>query len=380
MRSKLVQWVSTAQACAIAWLMLAGCAPNRGDEYVQKLAEAKRAQSAGRASEAAADYDAAANLAKVPRDRVFCTYLAGLAYASVGNDVQALAHLRAVDDESYSAVAHYRIAEIALRRGNEADGFAALQGVVDHYPSHGVARSALYRILAKKDGEEGPATSARYLARLYAHAPQSDLAEVLLYQQAKRERLAGDTPGALTVFLKVANDYPYPKGVHFDDALAAASEIEEELGHIDLAIVDLQRMLNERESSHVMGSYERPRFAPSALRIAKLLEKKGDSRGAADAFFAFYKDFASSTDRDDALWKAADIWQKLGEPERACSLRAELAHTFTDSRYVPCATVRCPFIERPKGSKAPNECRDYLLRGSANNLSGTANFVRADAQ
>jgi outer membrane protein assembly factor BamD (BamD/ComL family) len=66
--------------------------------------------------------------------------------------------------------------------------------------------------------------------------------------------------------------------------------------------------------------------------------------------------------RDDALWREAELWRKDGDASTACDRLATLAGDFPDSRYVPCASLRCPAIKRGAKSKAPATCHDYLLR------------------
>jgi Tetratricopeptide repeat len=100
------------------------------------------------------------------------------------------------------------------------------------------------------------------------------------------------------------------------------------------------------------------------LRIAELYETKLNDRARArDTLHRLYADFKTSTLRDDALWREAELWQKDGDASTACSRLATLTSDFPDSRYVPCAIEKCPKLSRPTKSKAPATCRGYIERG-----------------
>jgi outer membrane protein assembly factor BamD (BamD/ComL family) len=141
--------------------------------------------------------------------------------------------------------------------------------------------------------------------------------------------------------------------------------MEEKLGHDREAIAILERLLAQREKSTMMGSYERPRYVPALLRIVKIYEAKLNDRAKArEALHRLYSDFQTSTLRDDALWREAELWRKDGDASTACSRLSTLASDFPDSKYVPCAIERCPSISRPSKSKAPKTCHGYLTRES----------------
>jgi TolA-binding protein len=192
--------------------------------------------------------------------------------------------------------------------------------------------------------------------------------EDVTYERAKRLAALGRLEAARDAFIDVANRWPYPGGAYFDDSLYRASEIEEQLGRPREAIQHLERMLSFRESSSTIGTYERPRYVPAILRIAKLYEERLHDRAKARAtLHRLYADFKTSTLRDDALWREAALWEKDGDKDTACSRLATLASDFPDSRYVPCAVERCPSIKRPSKSKAPKTCHAYLTREPSEN-------------
>lgn len=368
---------------ALLLLALAACAPNRGEAYEKSLAEARDAYSAGRFDVAAQKYDAAAAEAKVKRDAIFMRYEAALARARAGDVAGAAAALRklAGENNEYSAQAAYQAGVLALKNDQEA-GYRELEAVAVRFPDDPVARVALMRCL-RHDDETGPAQA---MARLDATLPkvQGKALEMdVVYERAKRLEMMGRHEQARDALIAVADRWPYPKGPYFDDALFRAAEIEDHAGRPNEAIALLERMLEYRETSVTIGSYERPRYIPAMLKIAAIYEDKLHDRGKArDTYHRLYTDFKTSTLRDDALWREADLWTKDGDNDKACDRLDTLVSNIPDSRYVPCAVDKCKDIKRPKDSKSPKTCHAYLLReparGPAQEVSPAVDTTRPD--
>ena len=357
--------VATLRLLFVFAACVTACAPNRGAAYEKALAEARRANNAGRFDAAADRFDEAARTAKVPRDAVYARYEAALARARTGDVARASKELRALADakppNTYSAQAAFKAAELA-GKSDPAAGYAELEAVALRFPESGIAKSALGRLL-RHDDESGPARTLAHLDALAPKVAKTALEEDVTYERAKRIAELGRDEEARNAFVAVADRWPYPSGNYFDDALYRASEIEEKLGRYKEAIAHLERMLSFREKSVTLGSYERPRYVPAMLRIAKLYEERlGDRAKARETLHRLYAEFTTSTLRDDALWREADLWQKDGDRDTACARLATLASDFPDSRYVPCAVERCPAIKRPRASKAPKTCHAYLTR------------------
>jgi outer membrane protein assembly factor BamD (BamD/ComL family) len=354
---------------ALGILVVAGLpacgGPNRGDAYLQSLAEARRDHHDGRFDLAATKFDEAARTARIPRDAIYARYEAALARARAGDVARAAAELRALATakpaNAYSAQAAFKAAELA-RQSDEAAGIRELDAVITDFPEAGVAQVALGLVL-RHDDEASPETALAHLDALAPRLQKTKVEEKVLYERAKRLDALGRTEAARDAFLDVAARFPYPFGGLQDDALYRASEMEEKLGRPQQAIVVLERLLAQRETSSFMGSYERPRYLPAILRIAQIYENQLNDRAKARAtLHRLYTDFATSTLRDDALWREAELWRKDGDEKTACSRLETLTDDFPDSRYVPCATLRCPSIKRATKSKAPATCHAYLLR------------------
>jgi len=357
---------SLATASLAALVLLAGCGgPSRGDAYVRSLAEARRDHHDGRFDLAATKYDEAAKSAKQPRDAVYARYEAALARARAGDVARAATELRAIATTKpptpYSAQAAFKAAEMA-RANDEAAGLRELEAVVVDFPESGVAQVAL-GIVIRHDDEASPEAGLAHLERIAPRVKGTKVEEKVRYERAKHLDTLGRTEVARDAFIEVATRWPYPFGAFNDDSLYRAGEMEEKLGRNNEAIALYERLLAQREVSSFMGSYERPRYLPALLRIAQIYEEKLNDRAKARAtLHRLYTDFATSTMRDDALWREAELWRKDGDTTAACDRLATLTSDFPDSRYVPCTSLRCPSLKRPAKSKAPATCHEYLMR------------------
>jgi tetratricopeptide (TPR) repeat protein len=354
----------------VACCLFLGCSgPNRGDTYERSLAAARRAHHAGQFAAAADQFDAAAKSAKLPRDAVYARYEAALARARAGDVARASKELHIIADtqppNAYSAEAALRVADFAAK-SDPAAGYAELEAVLTRFPESGSARTALLRIL-RADDEGGPAKTLAHLEQLAPKVAGKALEEDVAYERAKRLVALDRLEAARDAYLAIADRWPYPQGNYFDDSLFHASEIEEKLGRPREAIAHLERLLSFRESSMTIGTYERPRYVPAMQRIVKIYEEKLNDRAKArETLHRLYTDFKTSVARDDALWHEAELWQKDGDKDTACSRLSTLTSDFPDSRYVPCAMGRCPSIKRPSKSKAPQTCHEYLTREAGN--------------
>jgi outer membrane protein assembly factor BamD (BamD/ComL family) len=343
--------------------LLMACAPTRGASFEKALAEGRRAHNAGRFEAAAERFDEAARTAKQPRDAVYARYEAALARARAGDVARASRELRAIADatpaNAYSAEAAFKAADLAYRSDPQA-GIAELEAVIARFPDDAAARLAFFRVL-RHDPEAALAKIDALAPRVRGKAVEQDL----VYERAKRLAEMGKREEALAAYLDIASRWPYPKGPYFDDALYRASELEEALGRPAKAIEHLERLLSYRETSTVIGTYQRPRYTPALLRIAKLYEDVLHDRARArETLHRLYREFQTSTERDDALWREAELWRKDGDADTACARLRTLVSDFPDSRYVPCAMEKCS-VKRPAKSKAPTTCRAYVTREPA---------------
>jgi tetratricopeptide (TPR) repeat protein len=349
----------------LALIAASGCAPARGAAYDRAFAGGERDEGAGRYVEAAHAYDGAATVAVRPRDRDEARWSAAEMTARSGDVRAALERFAALagDDASeHQADATYRLALLQIQSGDAEQGWREMEDVPRRFPSHGVAHVAV-RHLVEHASEQGGAAALGELHALERDVGSTELAPLVAYLIAIELERAGSDQAAREAYGQIADRWPYPFGAFFDDSLWRASLLDERLGRYEAAVGDLTRMLRERETTYLMGSYERPMYVPAVMRVGVLYrDRLHDRPRAIAAFHRLYAEFAHSTRRDDALWAEAGVWREEGDGRTECDRLGTLVREFPDSRYVPCAITRCPGLARPRASAAPAQCHDYITR------------------
>ncbi len=338
-------------------LALAACSPNRGHGFQLAMAEATRANGAGRDADAAQAFERAAANAKLANDAGFARQEAALAWIRAGDAARGVSQLRALaaSPSTYAISAQYKLADHELRV-HEPAAIEHLEAFLVAHPDTGYARAAFVKVLRQKDAD---ATALAWLSTTRARVQGTDLEQRFAYEHARRLESAGNVQAARREYAAIADRWPYPKGVHFDEALVRSAQIEKSAGRPREAIALLQRLLAQREQSHVMGTYEKTAYAEAQLEIARLYAGPlADLAAARAAYHKAYADFPTSITRDDALWQESATWQ---EDARKCEALRTLVREFPDSRYVPCAMASCN-LTRPKNSTAPARCHEYLTR------------------
>jgi tetratricopeptide (TPR) repeat protein len=340
------------------------CAPSHGAAYDRAFAAAARAESAGRLAEAADEYDRAANAATRVRDRDRARWDAVDVLLRAGRVADGAARLDSLAREpsgEYAALAAYRVASLRIDHGDADRGWREMEQVPRRFPLHGVAHVAVRRLVDHAD-DGGPRAALEELRALERDVGATELGPLVAFLAAERVEAVGDYEAARAAFVRVADRWPYP-GALFDDALWHASLLDEKLGRYPIAIDDLERMVAERETTTIVGTYERPKYVPAMLRIGALYRDRVHDRAKARAaFHRLYAEFAHSSARDDALWLEAALWRDDGDTRAACDRLAVLVREFPDSRYVPCATRESCGLARPDKSAAPKECHPYITR------------------
>lgn len=352
--------LSIAALAALAFV--AACGPSADPVFRRAIADGDRAQTAGRHLEAAQRFEEAAKSAREPSDREYALSLAASSYARANDKADAARILDVLAQTppaggSVALRARFDRALLTLDTDEDASLDALERFVVEH-PESALSRRALAIVLERR-AKGDPKARLVILERVLPRTRQSELEQRVRYDIAIAHEDLGDGARARSELLALAHDFPYPKGTLFDDSLFRASQIDERLGHYDDAIADLRTMLAQRETTSLIGSYERPKYLPAAMRIAEIYRDRLHALDKArDAYLAVYDDFANSTARDDALFEAALVSRRMGDQDGVCSAMHKLVHNLPESRYASCADRLCPAV----GQGATKKCPDYIVR------------------
>ncbi len=354
-----------APGLVIVALGASACALSHGAAYDAAVGSAARNEGAGRFAAAAADYDRAASVGTREREKDEARWDAAEATARAGDVAGAASRFEALAGDGASehqAEAAFRLANLRIESGDPDRGWQDLERIPRRFPTHGVAHAAVRKLVQHAD-EQGPRAGLDEVRALERDLQSTELTQLVTFLDATHVEALGDDRAAREAYDRIADRWPYPFGAFFDDALWRMSLIDERLGLYPQAIDDLERLLRQRETTSIVGSYERAKFVPAMMRIGELYrDRLHDRAKARSAFHRFYVDFAHSTLRDRALWLEAALWRDDGDNDTACSRLATLVAAFPDSRYVPCALEQCRGLARPPASGAPRECHEYIER------------------
>ena len=348
------------KALLLCAALLGACARTLPEAYVRGRDSAESAYGSGHFADAAQRWLEAAQGAGTPRDRSEARYRAATSFERAGqlDRARELYRLLASGQSERAARSTFALADLRLQSGDEPGGNAELEAAIRKYPSSGVANLALRRYFAALAGHGGDQAVLDYIQHVEPELRKTELVEQLLYERGRRLEAQGATARARDAYVDLAQRYPYPHGAYWDDALLRAADCEVRLGQPERAIAPLEQMLVAREASHFSGSYERPRFAEAAYRLAELYrDQRHDAAAARRAFHSVFVDYPSSTLRDDALWQEALLARRASNAA-ACAPLALLVAQLQDSRYAPCAHEICVRI----ASIPSRTCAKYLAR------------------
>ena len=340
--------------------LMAACAPARGEGYLTAFTAGQRAQHAGRFDEAARLFGEAAQKAERVKDRDEALFLQGRALERAGrvSDARAVYQAMLKQPGPRSARAEFELARLEMDHGDAAKGRELLFVAVRRNPKHGLARNAFKQLAAEAAHEGGEEARLAWIQKRGPELKGTDLEQLVEYETALTLERLGRAEEARDAFVRTAARYPYPFGAYTDDALWHAALLEEELGRHSEAIGLLRKLLEPREVSTQMGSYERPRFSEAQLKIATIYRDGLKDRAAARREYRkLYTGHPTSTLRDDALWAEAVLLYEDKQPSEACSVIKRLVDELPDSRFARCARAICPTAPEPKRA-----CADYILR------------------
>ncbi|HET7540133.1 MAG TPA: tetratricopeptide repeat protein [Polyangiaceae bacterium] len=347
--------------CFTLAVVLSACGgPSLPPAYVKARSAAESAYAKGQFVESAESWLSAANSAQSARDRSEARYRAAASYERAGrtDDARKWYGVLAAGKSERAPRATFALAELRVSSGDVEGGLSDLERAIVKYPSSAIAALALRRYFSALTEHGGDRAVLDYIQRVEAELDQTELAEQLLYERARRLEALGALADASAAYRVVADRFPYPYGAYWDDALLHGAECEQRLGRSEQAILLLERMLRARETSHLSGSYERPHFADAAYRVAELYrDARHDPAAARRAFRGVFTDYPTSTLRDDALWQEARLARGASEQD-ACEPLQLLVRNLPDSRYVPCAHEICAKIA-PVARRA---CAGYIER------------------
>ncbi len=338
-------------ALAALCLLGASCAPTYAPGYQDAFAAGLRAQNAGRWEEAAAQFDKAAKLGERYKDRDEARLARAEALERLERWDEAEALYRKTEREAggrYQGVrAAFALGRLVWERRGFEEGSKELLKAVRKYPSSGLVRHAIMRMLEHVEERDGHQAALAWLTPIQKQLASTEANEAVTYEVGTLLARCDRKEESIKTLLSNARRYPYPHGSLTDDGYYVASLFLDDVGRSREAIDVLEEMLRPQEEAHLGHSYRRPRFPAGALRIAVLYRDRfNDHAKARKAFWRVYDEYFDSRQTDDALFSLARMEKADGREEESCRVLNLLKKKKPDSRYLKCLSYVCPSIPK----------------------------------
>ncbi|MBL8744279.1 MAG: hypothetical protein JNK04_24400 [Myxococcales bacterium] len=336
-------------------LLVASCAPTYAEGYQAAFEQGLRAKNAGRWEEAATSFDKAAALGDRYKDRDEARMLYAEALERMERFDDAEAAYRKVETESggryHGQRAAFALGRLVWEQRGFEEGAAETLRAVRAYPSSGLVRHAVKRLLGHVEENDGPEAALEWLAPIEKELHDTEAGEAVTYEYATLLARCNRKEDSMKALLTLARAHPYPHGSLTDDAFYVASLWLEDLGRPKEAVAVLEEMIQPFEAAYLGSSYRRPRWPQGAFRIAVLWRDKLNDRARAKReFWRVYDEHFTARQTDDALWEVARMERDDKNDDEACRALRVLKEKKPDSRYNNCLHLLCPALERgPRG-------------------------------
>ncbi len=240
----------------------------------------------------------------------------------------------------------YDIARLDFDRGETAEGRRSAVDFIRRFPDDGLAPVAAKRIARShiKSGELK--TGIEVLEELRVAVSQSDVHDTVLYHLSILQGRAGRVDDEARTLEDLLRIYGRWDSQLWDDAIWRLIEIKRGQGDAKAEARLLERLLETRESSWVVGSYTSPYHDDALLRSGQLALERGDKKKA-EKLFLELGDIETSRLRDESLISAAELFLERGQSKRACRLLGKIV------REMPAASS----VRRAKTLAAKANCR-----------------------
>ncbi len=332
------QPVRPALLLLVFWgVLLAACSPSG---YPPKFVAARKAEDSGRLEVARRNYDIVFRSAKKPRDRTEAGMRLGSLLLRMGRRSQAVETYLQVEagpgrGTSQGARALVRAASVLADRLHEEHRAETIwRRVVRDYPGTLAATDALSRLVSLYGTRFGPRQLLRFLSRLAAATPSSQLKQYAAWKAADICRRDIKDPDCAFRYC-VAAWKAAPNSALADDALICAARQARRMGRPRQALVWYRRLLSTREEAVMVGSYHSEWLDDAQFELGKLyLEDLGDQGRAIAAFRTLLRTYPASVLRDDASWWICLTRLRQGRRKEAIHCWKRLVRRFPDSRFV----------------------------------------------
>jgi tetratricopeptide (TPR) repeat protein len=211
----------------------------------------------------------------------------------------------------------YDLSRLLLEIKRVNDGRKATVEFVTRFSDSGLASVAIKRFSAsyRAGGDQEGGVVA--LQKLESRVQETQIHDSLLYQIAALAGEAGKPETEERSLQRLITQYDRWSSQLWDDSMWRLILLKKEKRDVSAEKKLIKELLNTRERSRFIGSYNSPYYDDAALRLGDILMEKGDYRGAYNA----YEDLSeveTSRLRDDALVGLARLMIAQEKTREAC--------------------------------------------------------------
>jgi tetratricopeptide (TPR) repeat protein len=226
-----------------------------------------------------------------------------------------------------------------LKRKREAVGAAV--SYIRRFPSDALAPSAVKMLARSYDDLGAWEDGAAALSSLAAQVRGTDVHDSVLYNLAWLEGRGGRIDDEAATLATLVAAYGRWQSQLWDDAIWRLIEICRDKGDVAEQERLLEQLLDTREKSKVIGSYNSPYYDDALLMQGEMLLGAGKNDQAYDKFMEL-ADVQTSRLKDEGLFGAASARFAASRPKEGCALLDVLVRT------MPRASVRGKALAKSK--------------------------------
>ena len=190
------------------------------------------------------------------------------------------------------------------------------------YSEEGFAPSLVKRLAQSlRDTGEWDAGIAE-LEKLAEQLKDSEIFDTILFAAARLARDGGDGAAEERLLRRIVASHDRWESQLWDDAVWRLSQICREGGRTDDELQWLGVLLNARESSRLLGSYNSPHHDDALYRAAQIHLERQELKSAYRLFLELSK-ISSARLSDEGLVGAAEAAEAMGRVSKACELLME---------------------------------------------------------
>ncbi len=234
----------------------------------------------------------------------------------------------------HGAHAMYREVELTFEADGDFDAALELcRALIARYPDYLPAEHCVDDVERYHRTAENLPALARELESMATALADTELGDFLLYRLGRLYAEEMDRPDdAVAVFDRLYELDPV--GPLYDDALWYAAQVRVEQERWQDALGYYQRLLDAREESWWIGSYDSEWVDDARFSRGRIyFERLEDYDRAAQEFAAYVDEFEDNLEQDDAAWWRVHALRRGGGDWKGAA--RELIERFPESRFAP---------------------------------------------